>query len=249
MLDNPGDMTYNNEKDPHKNQIMEGSLDSFMIKYILFDLDGTLTDPAEGITRCVAYALDAFGIHAAPETLTDFIGPPLLEQFMAYAHFDRDTALRAVNKYRERFRDIGIFENRVLDGVPDMLKTLRENGHILAVASSKPEVFVRQVLDKYGLSDFFSIICGSELDGTRSKKAEVIEETLTRLAASFPNEDFSDRSRCLMVGDRIHDIEGAVACHMDAVGVTFGYAPEGELENSRAIAVISGWNELIKLIK
>ncbi len=227
----------------------KGDPEYHMKRYILFDLDGTLTDPAEGITRCVAYALDAFGIHAEPGTLTEFIGPPLLDQFMAYAQFDRETAQAAIEKYRERFRDIGIFENRVLDGVPEMLATLCENGHILAVASSKPEVFVVRILEKYGLSDFFTVVCGSTLDGARSKKADVIEETLRRLAEKFPDADFSDRTACLMVGDRIHDIEGAAACHMDAVGVTFGYAPEGELEHSDAVAVISEWDTLIAMVK
>ncbi len=220
-----------------------------MKRYILFDLDGTLTDPFEGITRSVAYALDAFGIHAEPASLTSFIGPPLLDQFMEYARFDRETALAAIEKYRERFRDIGIFENRVPDGVPEMLAALKANGHILAVASSKPEVFVERILAKFALAEYFTVVCGSTLDGTRSKKADVIEETLRRLAEKFPDADFSDRSGCLMVGDRIHDIDGAQICHMDAVGVTFGYAPEGELEHSPAIAVISDWDALIALVK
>ena len=101
-----------------------------MYRYLLFDLDGTLTDPTEGITKCVAYALKHFGMEAAPDTLKSFIGPPLLDQFMAYAGFDRETAAAAVEKYRERFRDIGIFENRVLDGIPALLQTLCRNGYV-----------------------------------------------------------------------------------------------------------------------
>lgn len=220
-----------------------------MYPYLLFDLDGTLTDPLEGITKSVAYALHSFGIDVPPQTLTSFIGPPLIDQFMAYANFDRETALAAVAKYRERFKEIGIFENRLLDGVPEMLSALRDSGHILCVSSSKPEVFVHRILAHFGLSDKFSVVCGSELDGTRCKKSEVIEETLSRLSRLYPDADFRDRKNCLMIGDRIHDIEGARACRMDAVGVTFGYAQPGELENSGAVQIVSSWDALIAFVE
>ena len=142
-----------------------------MYRYLLFDLDGTLTDPAEGITNCVAYALSHFGITAEPASLTSFIGPPLVDQFMAYAGFDRETALLAVEKYRERFRDIGIFENRVLDGIPALLHTLCKNGYVLCNSSSKPEIFVNRILERYDLMQYFCVTVGAELDGTRSKKS------------------------------------------------------------------------------
>lgn len=219
-----------------------------MYRYLLFDLDGTLTDPAEGITKCVAYALKHYGIDAEPDTLKSFIGPPLLDQFMAYAGFDRETAAAAVEKYRERFREIGIFENRVLGGIPELLRTLRESGYVLCVSSSKPEVFVNRILEKYGLAQYFSVTVGAELDGTRSAKADVIEETLARLGEKYPDEDFSDRSRCLMIGDRIHDIEGACKCRMDALGVTFGYAAQGELENSPAKGIASTTDEIHRFV-
>lgn len=219
-----------------------------MYRYLLFDLDGTLTDPAEGITKCVAYALKHFGMEAAPDTLKSFIGPPLLDQFMAYAGFDRDTASAAVDKYRERFREIGIFENRVLDGIPELLAALRDDGYILCVSSSKPEVFVNRILEKYDLAQYFTVVVGSELDGTRGKKADVIEETLLRLGRLYPDEDFSDRAACLMIGDRIHDMEGAQTCRMDALGVTFGYAAPGELENSSAKGIASSTEEILAFI-
>lgn len=202
-----------------------------MYQYILFDLDGTLTDPEEGITKCVAFALAHFGIEADPKNLTEFIGPPLMEQFMAYAGFDRETAVEAVEWYRKRYRGTGIFENRVIDGVPAMLETLKNAGKILCVASSKPEEFCRRILEKFGLSEYFTVICGSEMDGRRTKKADVIEETLARLGYA------GDRRDVLMVGDRIHDVEGGAACRVDTLGVSFGYAPEGELENSAAVAI------------
>lgn len=219
-----------------------------MYRYLLFDLDGTLTDPAEGITKCVAYALEHFGITAEPETLKSFIGPPLLDQFMSYAGFDRETAASAIEKYRERFRDIGIFENRVLDGIPELLHTLCENGYVLCVSSSKPEIFVNRILEKYDLARYFTVTVGAEMDGKRSKKAEVIEETLRRLGKRYPGTDFSDRSSCLMIGDRIHDMEGAETCHMDALGVTFGYAAPGELENSTAKGIASTTDEILSFV-
>ena len=219
-----------------------------MYRYLLFDLDGTLTDPAEGITKCVAYALAHFGMEAAPDTLKSFIGPPLLDQFMAYAGFDRDTASAAVDKYRERFRDIGIFENRVLDGIPEMLADLRNTGYVLCVSSSKPEIFVNRILEKYDLAQYFTVVVGSELDGSRGKKADVIEETLLRLGRLYPAENFADRASCLMIGDRIHDMEGAQTCRMDALGVTFGYAAPGELENSSAKGIASTTDEILAFI-
>ena len=219
-----------------------------MYRYLLFDLDGTLTDPAEGITRCVAYALDHFGITAEPQNLTSFIGPPLLDQFMAYAGLDRDAAAVAVEKYRERFRDIGIFENRVLDGIPELLHTLCKNGYVLCISSSKPEIFVNRILERYELAQYFTVVVGAEMDGRRSKKADVILETLRRLGDAFPDTDFSDRSSCLMIGDRIHDIEGAQACGMDALGVTFGYAAPGELEASAAKGIASTTGEILSFV-
>lgn len=200
-----------------------------MYRYLLFDLDGTLTDPAEGITKCVQFALAHFGIERRAEELTEFIGPPLLEQFMSYAGFDRAQAEEAIVWYRKRFSNIGIFENRVLNGVPEMLSRLKNANLTLCVASSKPEVYVLRILAKYDLLRYFDVVCGSELDGRRTKKADVIEETLKRLFYT------GDRRDVLMIGDRIHDIEGGNACRVDALGVTFGFAPEGELESSRAV--------------
>ena len=219
-----------------------------MYRYLLFDLDGTLTDPAEGITNCVAYALSHFGITAEPASLTSFIGPPLLDQFMAYASLSREDAVLAVEKYRERFRDIGIFENRVLDGIPELLHTLCKNEYVLCIASSKPEVFVNRILERYDLAQYFCVTVGAELDGSRSKKADVILETLRRLAEMFPCENFEDRSSCLMIGDRIHDIEGAETCGMDALGVTFGYAAPGELESSAAKGIASSCADILRFV-
>ena len=199
-----------------------------MYRYLLFDLDGTLTDPAEGITKSVRFALLHFGIDVPAEELRAFIGPPLLEQFMEYAHFTGEQAEEAIVWYRKRFADIGIFENRVLDGVPEMLDTLKNAGYTLCVASSKPTVYVERILEKFDLRNYFSVVVGSELDGRRTKKKDVIEEVLSQLSYT------GDRTDVLMIGDREHDILGAKACGIPSMGVRFGFAEEGELEKAGA---------------
>ena len=197
---------------------------------LLFDLDGTLTDPKEGITRCVAYALRHFGIQIADlNTLTEFIGPPLMDSFMQFYGFDEEKAKLAVEKYRERFSTTGVFENRVYPGIRPMLQHLCDAGKTLALATSKPWIFAQQILEKYALASYFSVVVGSELDGRRSAKAEVIAEALLRLRLSE-----KDRQRCIMVGDRRHDILGAKINGIASLGVRFGYAKAGELEAAGA---------------
>ena len=120
-----------------------------MYRYILFDLDGTLTDPKEGITKCVQYALQYFGIEADTEDLVDFIGPPLLESFQKYYQLDDAQGHMALKKYRERFKDIGIFENGVYPGIHTLLSDLKKQGRSIALATSKPEVYARRILEKY----------------------------------------------------------------------------------------------------
>ena len=151
-------------------------------KYLLFDLDGTLTDPKEGITTSVQYALRAFGIEEPDlEKLRPFIGPPLQSSFMDFYGFDEEKAKRAVEKYREWFRPKGIYQNAIYPGIEEMLSRLKAGGKVLAVASSKPQIFVEQVLRHFGIYDYFTVIVGSELDGRRDKKEEVVEEALRQL--------------------------------------------------------------------
>lgn len=210
-----------------------------MKKYILFDLDGTLTDPMEGITKSVQYALSKYGIHEEIENLTKFIGPPLEESFMRYYGFDEQKAKEGVVFYRERFRDTGIFENKVIPGIKESLSALKKSGKVLAVATSKPTEFAVRICDKFDLSQYFDLIIGSEFDGTRSKKNEVIEEVLRQLSCS--TED------AIMVGDREHDIIGAKKCRLQSVGVEFGYAEPGELKNAGADYIINTPEELLFL--
>ena len=150
-----------------------------MYRYILFDLDGTLTDPKEGITKCVQYALRYFGIEADIEDLVDFIGPPLLESFQKYYHLDDEQGHMALKKYRERFSNIGIFENGVYPGIAELLSTLKAQGRGIALATSKPGVYAKRILERYELLPYFDVVVGSELDGRRTDKGEVITEALT----------------------------------------------------------------------
>ena len=197
-----------------------------MFDLIMFDLDGTLTDPKEGITKCVQYALRACGVEENDlNRLTPFIGPPLVDGFMNFYGFDREKALRAVEKYRERFRNKGIFENRVFAGVEEMLNTLKKAGKTIALATSKPHVFADRILEYYKLMQYFDVTVGAEFDGTRNEKADVILEVL-RLCHEADSP--------VMVGDRSYDVEGAHLCGIPCIGVRFGYAEPDELEHAGA---------------
>jgi phosphoglycolate phosphatase-like HAD superfamily hydrolase len=148
-------------------------------QYLLFDLDGTLTDPMVGITSSVQYALEKFGIHVRYlKELIPFIGPPLAESFQKFYGFSKEDAEKAIQYYREYYAPKGIFENEVYEGIPEMLAHLTEAGFTLLVATSKPTVFARKVLKHFGMEDYFSFVGGSELDGSRTKKAEVISYIL-----------------------------------------------------------------------
>ena len=197
---------------------------------IFFDLDGTLTDSAPGITCCVQYALHSFGISETnPVLLRRFIGPPLVTAFREYYGFSEEQARAATEKYRERYRDTGIFENRVYDGILPMLTALKTQGRTLAVATGKPTLFTNLILEHFGLSGFFSAVIGTEFDGRRSDKAEVIEELLEQF--EIPTRQ---RASVLMVGDRHHDISAAKRCGITSLGVRFGFAEPGELEKAGA---------------
>lgn len=211
-----------------------------MYKVILFDLDGTLTESGEGITKSVQYALEKIGKPEENlEKLKVFVGPPLLEQFMKYAQVDLETARQAVVYYRERYAEVGIYENSLYPGVEKMLRALKNKGYRLAVASSKPEYFVTKVLEYFGLTDCFEEIVGSEMDGSRTTKSEVIEEALKRLNMS------RRRREAVMVGDREHDIIGAEACGLDCVAVSYGYGPAEELESAKPLKIVDSADGLL----
>lgn len=203
-----------------------------MYRYLLFDLDGTLTDSQEGITKSADYALRTVaGIHTDDlSTLTPYIGPPLIDGFMENHHLDYETAVRCKDAYRSRYEKVGLFENRVYDGIPEALARLQAAGRTLALATSKPEVFAQRILDHFDLTRYFTVICGATIDGRISQKGEVIEETLRRLDGPSPAET-------IMIGDRRHDIQGAKAHGLDTLGVLFGFGSAEELQNAGAAAL------------
>ena len=216
-----------------------------MKNYLLFDLDGTLTDPKEGICTCVQYALSSFGIDEPDlDRLEPFIGPPLKDSFMEFYQMDEVQAEAAIEKYRERFRDKGIFENELYTWVPEMLRALNSKGMFMAVASSKPTVFVQQILEHFNIAKYFKVVVGSELDGTRTDKAEVVEEAVRQLFGEKP----VDKSKVYMIGDRRHDVEGAHAYGVEAVGVAYGYGSMDELKEARADYIVRSVGELQKFL-
>lgn len=212
-----------------------------MKKYFLFDLDGTLTDPKEGITTCVQYALHSLGIEEPDlDRLESFIGPPLKDSFMEFYGMDEEQAQAAVKKYRERFNDKGLYENEIYPGIAPMLQMLSEKGFRLAVASSKPTVFVEKILEHFGIRQYFKVVVGSELDGSRTSKDQVVMEALRQLFGAKPilyHEVY-------MIGDRRFDVEGARAMKVESVGVTYGYGGMEELREAHADYIVESVEEL-----
>jgi phosphoglycolate phosphatase len=189
---------------------------------ILFDLDGTLTDPREGITRSIQFALARLGIDEPDITrLEHFIGPPLLQAFMQFYGFDEAKAWEAVNFYRERFKVTGLYENRVFDGVFELLDTLAGQNRTLYIATSKPWVFAREIARHFDFARYFKVIYGSELDGTRTDKVELIAHLLT--------EEGLDPAQTLMIGDRKHDLIGGTRNGLDVAAVGYGFGSHEEL--------------------
>jgi phosphoglycolate phosphatase len=219
-----------------------------MKRYLLFDLDGTLTASSPGITACVQYALQAMGIDEPDrEKLVPFIGPSLKDSFMKFYHMTESQAQQAVGRYRERFQDTGIYENELYDGIEEMLKALRAKGMCLAVASGKPQVYVERILEHFKIRRYFTVAVGSELDGRRSGKSEVIEEALRLLREAGEAAGFSEghfRRMVYMIGDRRFDIEGAKAAGVESVGAAYGYGGAGELEEAKADYVVRTVEEL-----
>ena len=211
-------------------------------KYVLFDLDGTLTDPAVGITTSVAYALKKFGIEVDDiTTLSHFIGPPLLDTFMEDYGFSKEKAQTAIDYYRERFRVKGLYENVVYDGVPEMLEKLKKGGKEIILATSKPEPFAREILRHFGLDKYFLFIAGSNFDGTRTAKAEVIEYALESAGVT-------DKTAAVMIGDRKHDIIGAQKTGLDSIGVLYGYGSKEEICSADATHIAETVDDIVKLI-
>ena len=211
-------------------------------QYLLFDLDGTLTDSSAGITNSVAYALKKFGIEVEDRsTLFPFIGPPLIETFMRLYHMSYEDGLRAVEYYREYFGDRGIFENAPYEGIAEMLSFLQSAGKRLILATSKPEVYARRILEHFDLDKYFHFIAGATFDESRSEKWDVIEYALTSCNI--------DRTTAVMIGDRKHDMIGAKKTGLDAIGVLWGFGDRAELEETGADIILESVADLKLLEK
>ncbi len=198
------------------------------VKYVLFDLDGTLTDSALGITNCAMYALDKFDIHPKNrEELLPYIGAPLSYSFSTFHGLSPKQTAQAVAYYRERFSAVGWRENEVYDGIPEFLNELRGRGVTLMVATSKPEEFTHRILNHFGLAENFAFVAGSTLDGQRSEKADVI----AHIQQVYPD---INHENTIMVGDRRFDVIGAHDSGLSVVGVLYGYGDREELEAAGA---------------
>lgn len=206
---------------------------------VFFDLDGTLTDPKVGITASIQFALERLGQEAPEqEDLLWCIGPPLLESLAQLV--GRPRAQQALDLYRARFAKVGWAENAVYPGVPEALGALQEAGLRLYVATSKPVLYARRIIDHFELGSFFQDIFGSELDGTRADKSELLKFAL---AATSPAETAT------MVGDREHDVVGALNNGLDFIGVTYGYGSPDELRRAGAKRLAGRPDELVSLLR
>lgn len=209
-------------------------------KFIIWDLDGTLTDPADGITRSVQAALRYFGLSASREELLDFIGPPLADSFAGKFGFSQKQCEEAIRHYREYFSKTGMFENRVYPGIPELLRQIQAAGKQNFLASSKPEVFCRKILDHFSILEPFSQIAGSDLEGKRAEKHAVLQYLLEQSGI--------DPEKAVMIGDRKFDVLGAAEFSMPCIGVLWGYGSREELETAGAAAALSTPEELSRLL-
>lgn len=207
-----------------------------MYRYLFFDFDGTLYDTVEGITRCVQYALRKRGMDAPLDSLRCFAGPPLDDMFMEKFGFTREDAEQAVRDYRERYVPIGLYESRPFPGMKDLLRDLHAAGYRLAVTTSKPQVLAEELLRRGDLHDLFDCICGAAEEGEGNAKWQVLRRAMERLHAP--------EGESVLIGDTKYDVAGAKRCGIPCIGVGYGYAAEGELEQAGADAVAADLDAL-----
>jgi phosphoglycolate phosphatase len=213
-----------------------------MRPYILFDLDGTLTDPGEGITNSVAYALRQFGIEVADRSaLNAFIGPPLLESFARYYGFDAEKCREALVQYRVYFAERGIFENQLYPETVWLLEELTRLGAKLILATSKPEEYALRILRHFDVEQYFYCVAGASMDEKRCEKSDVIAYALQKAG-------IADSTACVMVGDRRHDVQGARANGIPCIGVLWGYGDEAELRAAGASAIAADMRGLKEIL-
>lgn len=212
-----------------------------MYQTILFDLDGTLTDSGQGILNSVAYALEKMGIEE-PDTanLNRFIGPPLYESFSRFYQLNPEDTQSAVDAFRVYFKEKGMFENQLYPGIIPLLEELRTAGKTLVIATSKPEIFAKQILEHFGIAHYFDVIAGASLDSSRISKADVIGYAINQLEV-FPKH-------AVMIGDREHDIEGARMHQLPAIGVLYGYGSKQEFEKAGATMIVETVQDLKRVL-
>ncbi len=210
--------------------------------HVLFDLDGTLSDPGEGIIGSLTHALKYFHIQGDPEILRTFIGPPLADSFRMHFNFDEKQTAEAIRLYRQHFHEHGLFKNVIYPGIPELLSDLTKQGKILAIATTKPTVYALQVLEFFEIDQYFQeeLVVGSYLDGRRTDKGELITTALRKLGGNPEDK--------VMVGDREFDIIGAQANGLDVIAVSYGYGEREELELLRPTAIASSVADLYKLL-
>lgn len=205
--------------------------------HIFFDLDGTLTDPALGITNAIIHGRKKWGLPCGPNSdYIKFIGPPMPQSYVDFWGMSPEEAKEFLKAYREYFSTVGLFENQVFPGIPELLKKLKDAGCHLYIATTKPTVFSVQIAEKFGFAEYFDIISGCGLDGTRGLKWEVIDYARQNCGV--------DMSKAVMIGDRLHDVEGARICGIDCIGVSYGYGGRAELEEAGALHVVDTVEEL-----
>ena len=213
-----------------------------MYKNILFDLDGTLTDPGIGITNSVMYALKKFGIEVDDRaSLYKFIGPPLLESFQKFYGFSKEDSELGLKYYREYFKPKGLYENKVYEGIESLLQELKKKGKKLLVATSKPEEFAIEILKHFHLLDYFDFIAGASMDEKRVKKADVI-------AYALESYEITDKSSVIMVGDREHDVLGAKENELKSIGVLYGYGDYEELVHAGADYIAQNPEDILQIV-
>jgi len=209
-----------------------------MINTVLFDLDGTLTDSRLGITRSAAYALEDFGIKINNlDELNGFVGPPIRWSFKEFTGFDDAKVEKIVEKFRERYFVTGVYENEMYPGIDTVLQELKNAGKTLMVATAKVTSLADMVLSHFNIAQYFDYVSGSEMDGTRSEKGEIIKYAMEQ-------NNITDVSGCIMIGDRKHDIIGAKSVNMKSIGILYGYGSKEELTKAGADYIINTVNEL-----
>lgn len=213
-----------------------------MYKVVLFDLDGTLVDPVVGITNSIIHAFKKYNMEVKDRSeLLKFIGPPLADSFQEFYGFSKEKAWEAMGFYREYYSVKGVFENTLYDGIEEMLKTLKEHGYVIGLATSKPEPFARLIIESFKLTKYFDYIAGASFDDSRHQKEQVVEYALQTLNVTNPSE-------ALMVGDRKFDVIGARINNMDCVGVLYGYGSEEELQEANAKYIVKTPQDIINLL-